>query len=580
MRKTLRTATLVAALATVAVSAGAQGTGPRAYVLDQGALTLSVIDLVTGAAGQTARLEGAPMTLLRSANGQRLVVLDRGQGRDAGDAGFQAKTKSTVTILDGRTLAVQARVELGSGLDDAPMLSVAGDRLSVLCPGYRGKTAAENQAREFVTVDLAAGKVLSRVELTREPSAYFATPDGRTGLVLSPRETPKKAPVIPAELRFLDLTAGAITATVALEGDPGGPVLAPDGKFVYLLDVGKPNGNPEKNVNGKLHAVSMATRTVEAVSDAGSNPRGLALDERGAQLLMLSNSAPFKGPGNDERPGELRIIRGATPAPPIAVVGLPQRVDASSDGKAWYVLGRFGVTRLTIPGLQPSPTIKADFIGEDESAISADGRRGWVSLGETFRTFDLEKGVKLDDVKTGRASKKLWLGVVSAAKTHSSMSSGRRDAEAQGRSDYSYTIYTVRPAVGALAVAPGDKAVYVLNSMTDDLTVVDGQTGQVLKKIPAGGFAVRFMPSASAALVVASDNIHVVDLASHEKLANLATDATADFSRAELSPDATLAVIQGTSGVMVVNAASGKLVGTLVPFKKVVDMAIDWGARR
>ena len=492
MRNTLLTAILVAALATVAASAGAQGAGPRAYVLDRGAQTLSVVDVATGAAGQTARLEGAPMTLLRTANGQRLIVLDRGQGRDAFDAGFQAKTKSVVTILDGRTLAVQARVELGWGLVDAPMLSVAGDRLSVLCPGYRGKTAAENQAREFVTVDLAAGKVVSRVELTREASAYFTTPDGRTALVLSPRETPKKAAVIPAELRFLDLTAGAIT-----------------------------------------------------------------------------------GP-----PGELRIIRGAAPASPIAVVGTRNRVEANSDGKAWYVLGRYGVTRLTVPGLQPSPTIKADFIGVHESAISTDGRRGWASLGETFRTFDLEKGVKIDDVKTGRASKKLWLGVLAAAETLSSMSSGRRDAEARGHSEYSYTAYTVKPAVGALAVAPGDKAVYVLNSMTDDLTVVAAQNGQVLVEVPAGGFAVRFMPSASAALVVAADNIHVVDLASHEKLPNLATDSSAAFVRAELSPDATLAVIQGASAVMVVNAASGKLVGTLVPFKKVVDMAIDWGAQR
>lgn len=580
MRRTLQTSTLVAALVTVAASAVAQNTGPRAYVLDQGAQTLSAVDLATGTARQTARLEGAPMTLLRTANGQRLVVLDRGQGRDAGDAGFQAKTKSAATILDGRTLAVQARVELGWGLDDAPMLSVAGDRLSVLCPGYRSKTAAENLPREFVTVDLAAGKVLSRVELRREASAYFATPDGRTGLVLSAREKPSKAPLMPAELHFLDLTAGAIAATVPLEGDPGAPVLAPDGKFVYLLDRGKPNGNPDKNVNGKLHAVSMSTRTVAAVSDAGSNPSGLVLDQSGAQLLMLSDGAPFKGPGNYERPGELRVIRGAAPAPPIAVVGTPARVEASSDGKAWYVLGKFGVTRLTLPGLQPSSTIKADLIGEPESAISADGRRGWVSLGETFRTFDLEKGVKIDDVKTGRAGKKLWLGVVSAAKTQNSMNSGRRDAEARGRSEYSYTMYTVKPAVGALAVAPGDKAVYVLNSMTDDLTIVDAQDGQVVKKVPAGGFAVRFMPSASVALVVAADNIHVVDLVSHEKLPNLATDSKAEFTRAELSPDATLAVVQGASGVMVVNAAGGKLVATVVPFKKVADMAIDWGARR
>ena len=102
------------------------------------------------------------------------------------------------------------------------MLSTAGDRLSVVGRGFRGRTAAESLPGEVVTVDLVAAKLLSRIELPRKATAAIATPDGRTAVVLSAREEPRKAVVLPAELRFVDLTAGAIAATVPLDGDPAG----------------------------------------------------------------------------------------------------------------------------------------------------------------------------------------------------------------------------------------------------------------------------------------------------------------------------------------------------------------------
>ena len=572
------TGVLSAAIAAMSVAnAAAQDAGARAYVLDQGAQTLTAVDIGTGKTGQSAKLEGTPETLLRTANGQRMLVLDRGQGRDAGDAGYQAKTKSAVTIVDGRTLAVQSRVELCWGLQGPPMLSAAGDRLSVVCPGYRGKTPAESLPREIVTVDLQSGKVLSRLELTRPVSAHIATPDGRTGLVLSPREAPKKAPAQPAELRFVDLTTGAVAVTVTLEGDPAGPVLAPDGQFVYVLDRGKPSDNPDKNLNGKLHAISMSTHAIAAVTDVGSKPRGLVLDEQRRRLLLLSDGQPFKGPGNNERPGELRVVAGAAPAAPITVVNMPERVEQSADGKTLYVLGGLGVTRLSLPDLGPGPTVRAPRMGFPETAISADGRRGWLSEGESFTTYDLEAGTKIESVKTGRAGKKLLLGVESWAATENSKTDAQRKAEVEGRSYYTYTEYTVKPAKGALAIVPGDKAIYALNSMTEDVTVVDGQTGQVIKKVAAGGFDVLFMPSVSTAVVAGAGTVHAVDYTSHEKLAPLVTSTNAAFGQATLSPDAKLAVIRGTGGVAIINATSGKPLGTMLPFTRVVDVAIDWG---
>jgi hypothetical protein len=171
------------------------------------------------------------------------------------------------------------------------MLSAAGDRLAVICPGYVGKQPGENQPRELVTVDLAGGRIAGRVPLGRPASAFFATPDGATAVVLSHRDTPRQTPQLGAELQLIDLKTATSLATLALEGDPRNPVLAPDGKFVYLLDKGKPNGNPEKNVNGRVHVVSLASRKVETVHEVGSGPRGFVLDEAGGQLLLVSMRA-------------------------------------------------------------------------------------------------------------------------------------------------------------------------------------------------------------------------------------------------------------------------------------------------
>jgi DNA-binding beta-propeller fold protein YncE len=566
----------------VLVGAGAwmsaQGAGPRVLVLDQQARTVTALELPSGRAAATASLQGAPSQLLRTADGQRVLVLDRGEGRDAGDNGFQAKTRAAVTILDGRTLAVRGRVELGWGLDPSAMLSSTGDRLSVVAPGFQGRTPAESLTRELVTVDLAAATVLSRVELPRRATAFLATPDGRTAVVLAAREEARKAPVLPAELRFLDLVAGTVTATVPLEGDPGGPVLAPDGQFLYLLDRGRPNNNPDRNVNGRLHAVSMATRAVQGVTEVGSKPRGLVLDDRARQLFLLSDTPPVKGGKNGERPGELRVIRDGAPSAPIAVGTGPERLEVSADGQTMYVLGTYSLAKVALPGLTPTPPMTFKNLGT-ELTVGPNGQRLFMLNGEYVMTFDLQTGQKIADVRTGRMGKKMLLSLNAGLKTEASRLSGQRKARDEGRSYYSYYEYTLRAPRGSMVLRPDGKAVYALNDQTSDVTVIDAQSGEIIEKVAAGGFAVHFMPSAGVALLPDSATVHTVDLATNQKLADVVTDTSGNFDRAELSPDARLAVVYGSGGVLIVDASSGKAVGTMKTFGLVTGVVVEWGAQ-
>src|SRR5262245_28333671 len=122
----------------------AQGSTSRVLVLDQQARTLTALELPGGRAAQSASLQGTPSSLLVTSDGRRVLVLDRGRGSDEGDKGFKASTRAALSILDGRTLAVQGRVDLGWGLEPVAMLSASGDRLSVVGPGFQGRTPAEN----------------------------------------------------------------------------------------------------------------------------------------------------------------------------------------------------------------------------------------------------------------------------------------------------------------------------------------------------------------------------------------------------------------------------------------------------
>jgi hypothetical protein len=68
-------------------------------------------------------------------------------------------------------------------------------------------------------------------------------------------------------------------------------------------------------------------------------------------------------------------------------------------------------------------------------------------------------------------------------------------------------------------------------------------------------------------------------LATHKKHPDLIAGSNGRFDQAELSPDATMAVIAGAGGVFIVDATSGKPVGTMKAFGEAVDVAVEWGAQ-
>lgn len=567
----------LALAAWAAAPASAQKSAPRAYVLDQEARTVVALDVTTGAVVRTATVQGSPSRLLRTADGKRLIALDRGAGRDAGEAGYQAKSRAVATVIDATTMEAGPRIELGWGLEPTAVLTPAGDRLTVICSGYVGRKPEETLPRELVTVDLATGQVSGRLPLPRPATAFFATPDGRTAVILSGRDKPKQKPALPAELRVVDLAATTLLATLPLDGNPQDPVLDPEGQFVYLLDPGNPSGNPEKNVNGRVFVISLPSRTLHATSDAGSRPSGLVLDERGRQLLLLSEAAPVKGAPDR---GELRVLRGGAVRPPIALPPYPKAIRATADGARMLVVGAQGITTLTSPDLVQEATVAIRGIGIGEFAISPDGRRAFSTSNQNLWTYDVNSGKELGKVVTGRMSQRLLLAAVAGTATIASQSAGRREAEEKGRSYYMYTQYNLRDANERIAVRPDSKAVYALNDQTSDVTIIDAQTGNVIEKVGVSGSTIHFLPGAGAALVVGSSRVAAIDLASNTKLEDdLAKGSGSEirnFGRTEVSPDGTRAVVVGLGAVLTVDGTSGRPTGMVQAFKRVADVIVAW----
>jgi hypothetical protein len=427
-----RTALTVLIALVAAISGRAQTRTPRVLVLDQGPPSVTALDL-NGTVLKTAPLQGTPSLLLRTRDRNTVLVLDRGMGRDAGDAGFQAKTKATVTILDAETLATRARVELGAGLETTTMLNAAGTRLTVICPGYASRRPEENMPRELISVNLESGEVTGRLALARPASAFFGTPDGATAVVLSLRDKPKQTPSLPAELRVIDLATLKNVATLTFDGDPRNPVLSADGKFVYLLDRGNPSGNPDKNINGRVHVVSIAAGKVETAHDVGSKPRGFVLDDAGQQLLVLSDKAPKKGDTDKDRAGELRALRGARVIGPVATLPGAEFLRATNDGKRIFVVGRAGIAGHSLQDLSPLSEMREGFVTA-QFAITPDGRRALSVWQQNLYTYDLENGKAMEKITTGRMSARILAALDATTATLNSQTEAKRQALRKGTS--------------------------------------------------------------------------------------------------------------------------------------------------
>ena len=532
----------------------------KAYVLDTGARALVALELPSGRRLGSLALEGTPRTLLRSPDGSRLVVLDRGAGEDKHERGYKASGKSSAIVVDPAALQVVGRVELGSGLEAGPWsFSADSRRISLLCPGYEAKNAAESQARELVSVDLESGREIGRVTLEPGVEPIAASQDGQTLALVQGLPRGEKFPYPQSQLFVVDLAGPKVRARLDMGAWSS---LYTDGSRFYLLDPGKPDKNPQKNRNGVVQIASLESGALVGSLGAGREPRGLYEDEAGGQVLIPSDGPP----GSSE--GELRVVQGATLVATLKIAANPKLL--VRERGVVYVVGEKAVTLVdpvgrrvtaTIPLAEGSQALVDD--GDQPTAlkVSSDGKRAFVHYGlhHKVATLDLETKTAVGSTKTGRGGKK-FLG---------NMMAGLYGAPGMLAAGYSMWIYTM-PSM--LAVRPDGRYAYAINNQTKDITVVDGTTGKSAEMIGGNGYALELLKDGHSLIEVSDSELRLVDL---ERNAKVAETPLPDLRGLYFPPDRSLAVALAKQVVLVLDGTSGQELARLTDLAVPVAVAFD-----
>lgn len=537
--------------------------GARAFVLDSEGRAVHALDMATGRTLATVALEGEPLRMIRTADGTRLVVLDRGPGKATMRFGYHPTGKSSATVIDAAAMKALGRVELGWGLSDVdgvgaytlvagvpPVLGPDGKRLHVLCPGYTSQKPAETLPRELVTIDLEGATVTGRLALDRpiaalattadvrtavavvspeevknaaprlaealivdlqgptlagrvtlegEPGAPILTADGRHAVFFSAAEVPKKGPRRAAQLHFVDLASRTLASSLKLEGTPGAPFASPDGRFLYLLEAGHPSDKPDKNINGRIQVVSLETRAHETNLDAGKGPRGLIPDDAREQVLVLSDGPPSKETGSPE--GELRVLRGAEVAATVKVAADPMFLRVSPDRQRLYVVGERALSHVDLPALRRVADTPLQPAGV--SIMSADSGRHFVD--ELAITDDGRRGFALY-----AGSSKLTVLDLDQRKLTGSVTTGRggkKFAKFMGAMALSVALTAASASAGKSAAIASGSPYYMYNVY--NFQVRAANTSVAVR--PDGKFGYALNSQTGDVTVVDADTAQVVD---------------------------------------------------------------------
>lgn len=553
-----------------------------AWVLDSGAKTLVYLDLARGERQAVLSLGGAPEFLLQSPAGDRLVVLDRGPGRDKGTSGYKATGKSTAIVVDSVNRTILARVELCAGVDGHnAYFSPDGRRLTLLCPGYESKKAADTLARELVNIDPVTGVETGRATLEHGTVPVVSDAEHRTLTLIQGLPRGSLLPYPQVKLWIVNLARLEVIATFPIMPRTK---LDCEGTFLYLLDPGRPHKDKRLNWNGSLGVTSLERAAVEATLDAGRDPRGIHLDKQGGTVLV-----PSDGPSDAQGTGELRVIRGATLVTTIGVASNPRLVVRR--GSSIFVVGERAVT-IVDPGLlQATATIpllkgKEPLVGAGdvptELEVSADGTRAFIlyAAHNGVVVLDLEARIAVGSTTTGREGKRvlgslgglLPLAAGFAPSPWNLLEWVPPDLVAQALG-YSFR---ARVTPRMLALRADGRFGYAINSQTRDVTVVEATTAEAVERIGSGGYELRLLPGGHVLAVLSGKGIHLLDTATNKKLRELELHELRSF---EIAADGKHAVAIGKRVVLCLDGTTGEVRARLTDFVDPVAVALEGSGR-
>jgi len=242
-------------------------------------------------------------------------------------------TKPTIARGTGLALAVLASAAL-IGAADAP--ESGGDYLSpaALVADAAGKRlyVAERSANQIAVFDVTAGAVTRTIALPASPSGLALSADGSRLFVTG------AAPE--GRLFVVDLAAGAVAATLPAGHTPMAPVLSPDGAALYVCN----------RFNNDVSVFDLTTQSEAARIPVLREPVAAALTPDGTSLFVANHLAG--GAADGDYVAAMVSVIDTTSKSVAASIQLPngsvglRGVCVSPDGAYVYVshiLGRYNL---------------------------------------------------------------------------------------------------------------------------------------------------------------------------------------------------------------------------------------------
>ena len=503
-----------------------------------------VLVLVDPGPQYRARVEVGPtlMAVVRSPEGRLVAVASAGDTSTNATWSLQLElwpkaggAKSQVTLVSGSDYTPVARLEVAFLPRDLAFSS-DGQRLLVVSLGQMSKNKQKQILPQITLLDVPNAKVLSQAPLTSSPIAIWR-PAG-SDLVLVPCAGFKPGTPVPPELAVVNLTTGAIEK-IALPSAP-----------VAWHDMGS---SDRRYLELENHVL-----VVGADGKLGGEPL-----TAGSELLLFGPAGEGKGryfmAGKTGKQGQLALVEEGrvtktAAIPPATAVLLDVKnsrlfVCASKKGVVLNAESLGDAAELPLPGafheVMLDPAQKRLFVN---------------AMGDHVMVVDVETRQQVGQFTSGRGSVKFLQELGAAA------------AQGLSRMQYQLTgvpgmgmMATAPTAVQSMAFSPSGNFIYVFNSATSDITVVDTKTFiSSTRKVPTGmmiGQALWRTPGGGRLISVGYDKLLVFDTEKGELL----TEQQFPKARLQYEPSFGRIVVKSREATEIYDAAPLNKLKSLPP---------------
>jgi DNA-binding beta-propeller fold protein YncE len=414
----------------------------------------------------------------------------------------------------------------------------------VLIMGDDAKKDVDLKPSGLVRIDAASGTEAGRLTFNRSAASLRFVSSGATAIVFSPMQW-KRDPQIPARLLFVDTGTWKESSSLDLPGKPVAPAAV--GELLYMVDPG------EKNAAGKVLVVDPAKRSIVKSIDVGSAATAAGSDRDGNFFVLSQRS--------DGKAGQVTIIRGSDVAATFSTGAAPLKVTLSADGKRLYVIGN----QLNVVDLAAGSSSPGVDVAHPALAVlpTSDGRRVITVAAEgrsccRISVFDTAANKQLTSFLGGSKGKRIGQNLAAVALSMASYQGGN------------YSIYTPRmrgAARGPVAFGPAEKKAYAVDTQTNEVTVVDMETGQRTLNIDGGSGLkeVVALPDAGLIAAVSDERIDLIDTTTD--LVRESIKMKGGVNRSEVTPDEKRMVVYGKERIVVLDTTTGKQVGMIDALK-------------